>query len=109
MDEAGDGGVEEDGNSVKKEEEQMVRTPEFCVLVHFQLFLVFKYNFCSHSNKFFLKLPSIVGTPRPPFSRRLRTPVCKQISLPPSFTFRPPSNEPPYEDDQGKAPVKVLT
>lgn len=42
MDEAGDGRDEEDGNSVKKEEEQMVRTPELCVLVHFQLFLVFK-------------------------------------------------------------------
>lgn len=106
MDEAGDGGDEEDGNSVKKEEEQMVRTPEFCVLVHFQLFQVkFLFSF----KQIFLKLPSIVGTPRPPFSRRLRTPVCKQISLPPSFTFRPPSNEPPYEDDQGKAPVKVLT
>lgn len=53
-------------------------------------------------------LPSIVGTPRPPFSRRLRTPVCKQISLPPSFTFRPPSNEPPYEDDQGRlVPVDI--
>ncbi|XP_065922507.1 voltage-dependent T-type calcium channel subunit alpha-1I isoform X8 [Magallana gigas] len=76
MDEAGDGRDEEDGNSVKKEEEQM--------------------------------LPSIVGTPRPPFSRRLRTPVCKQISLPPSFTFRPPSNEPPYEDDQGRlVPVDI--
>lgn len=50
---------------------------------------------------FVFQLPAIIGTPRPAFSRRLRTPVCKQISLPPSFTFRPPSNEPPYEDDNG--------
>lgn len=35
MDEAGDGGDEEDGNSVKKEEEQMVRILEFCVFVYF--------------------------------------------------------------------------
>lgn len=42
LDEAGDGGDEEDGNSVKKEEEQMVRTPEFCVHVHYQFFLLFK-------------------------------------------------------------------
>lgn len=39
MDEAGDGGDEEDGNLVKKEEEQMVRILEFCVFV--QLFLIF--------------------------------------------------------------------
>lgn len=31
--------------------------------------------------------------PSPAYLRRLRTPVCKQISLPPSFTFCPPSNE----------------
>lgn len=35
MDEAGDGGDEEDGNLVKKEEEQMVRILEFCVFVYF--------------------------------------------------------------------------
>lgn len=46
MDEAGDGRDEEDGNSVKKEEEQMVRTPEFRVLVHFSSFLVkFLFSF----------------------------------------------------------------
>ncbi|XP_061166104.1 voltage-dependent T-type calcium channel subunit alpha-1H-like [Saccostrea echinata] len=54
------------------------------------------------------EVPAIIGTPRPAFPRRLRTPVCKQISLPPSFTFRPPSNEPPYEDDKGQlVPVDI--
>ena len=32
-------------------------------------------------------------TPIQGYIRRLRTPICKQISLPPSFTFCPPSNE----------------
>lgn len=38
MDEAGDGGDEEDGNSVKKEEEQMVRIPEFMYIINFFYF-----------------------------------------------------------------------
>ncbi|CAC5424663.1 CACNA1G [Mytilus coruscus] len=34
-----------------------------------------------------------IPTPVPGYIRRLRTPVSKQFSLPPSFTFCPPSNE----------------
>lgn len=84
----------------RKKKSRWLEFQNSCTL---SIFSTFPVKFCSHSNKFFFQLPSIVGTPRPPFSRRLRTPVCKQISLPPSFTFRPPNNEPPYEDDQGRA------
>lgn len=56
MDEAGDGGDEEDGNSVKKEEEQMVRTPEFCVLVQsFSTFSSFQVKFLFSFKQIFFK------------------------------------------------------
>ncbi|XP_060077738.1 voltage-dependent T-type calcium channel subunit alpha-1G-like [Ylistrum balloti] len=40
-----------------------------------------------------------IKTPVPSYVRKLKTPICKQASLPPSFTFRPPSNEPPNENE----------
>ncbi|XP_069124372.1 voltage-dependent T-type calcium channel subunit alpha-1G-like isoform X2 [Argopecten irradians] len=48
-----------------------------------------------------------VKTPVPPYIRKLKSPVCKQASLPPSFTFRPPSNEPQDENEPIHGPLLV--
>ena len=44
----------------------------------------------------------VVKTPVPSYIRRLKPPLSKQASLPPSFTFRPPSDEPPCEQESGQ-------
>ncbi|XP_021345862.1 uncharacterized protein LOC110445506 isoform X2 [Mizuhopecten yessoensis] len=46
-------------------------------------------------------------TPVPSYVRKLKTPICKQASLPPSFTFRPPSNEPPNDGEPSHGSLLV--